>query len=156
MWYMSFGMLVNISRHLSRMSNNNKRCQLIIHCMFCCICFHRVLLWIFGFIIIIIILYLFISYLITCVLFYQSPALIILYHACSLLDVIYYLSTYSCMPVFTTWFSIHVLLIRIYGYTRAYPCTSLAVTIPLVGESAPLDNHVQIPKLVNSPSCWTE
>jgi len=34
-WYMCAGTLVYMSRHLSRTSNNNKRCQLIIRCMFC-------------------------------------------------------------------------------------------------------------------------
>jgi len=32
--YMCAGTVVHILRHLGRMSNNNKRCQLIIHCMF--------------------------------------------------------------------------------------------------------------------------
>ena len=33
--YMCAGTLVHIPRHLSKTSDNNKRCQLIIHCMFC-------------------------------------------------------------------------------------------------------------------------
>ena len=33
--YMCVGTLVHIPRHLDRMSNNNKRCQLIICCLFC-------------------------------------------------------------------------------------------------------------------------
>jgi len=32
--YMCVGTLVYIPRHLSKISNNNKRCQLIIHCLF--------------------------------------------------------------------------------------------------------------------------
>ena len=172
--YMCTGMLVHIPRHLGMMSNNNKRCQLIVRCMFCnssridlvydevrymvyrwgfpfldyffdvliswscklglyrwfCrIRFHRVLLRIFGFMImiIIILLYMFISCLITCVLFHQSPILIMLYHICSLLDIAYYLSACSCMPMLTTRFSIHALLIWIYRYTCAYPCTPLGI-----------------------------
>jgi len=33
--YMCDGTLVYIPRHLSKISDNNKRCQLIIRCMFC-------------------------------------------------------------------------------------------------------------------------
>ena len=165
--------LVHTSRHLGRMSNNNnKRCQLIVCCMFhnsncidlvyddvkymvyrwgfsyldysfdvliswnhklglylwfCRICFHLVLRRISDFKIIIIILYMFTSCFPTCVLFYQSPVLIMLYHACSLLDIAYYLSVCSCMLVLTTWFLIHALLIWIYRYIRAYPCTPLGI-----------------------------
>jgi len=57
--------------------------------------------------IIIIILYIFISCHTTCVLFHWSPALIILYHAYARLDVAYYLSACSCMPVLMTRFSMH-------------------------------------------------
>ena len=40
--YMCAGMLVHISRHLDRTSNNNKiRCQLYIYCMLYRVCFHR-------------------------------------------------------------------------------------------------------------------
>ena len=171
-------MLVHISRHLSRMSNNNKRCQLIIRCIFCnsgrmdlvyddvrymvyrwgfpyliysfnvliswnrklglyrwCIYFHRVILQIFGFIIII--LYLFTSCLITCVLFYQFSALIILYHAYYLFDITYYLSACSCMPVFTT------LWLRFIDTRVIIPARHLALTTPLVGKFlTPLNPHV--------------
>jgi len=54
-----------------------------------------------------------------------SPILIILCYACSLLDITYYLSACSCMPMLTTRFSIHTLLIRIYRYTCVYLCTPL-------------------------------
>jgi len=72
------------------------------------ICFHRVLLHISGFMIIIIILYMFTSCFTTCVLFHQSPALIIVHHACSLLDITYYFFACSSMPVLMTQFSMHV------------------------------------------------
>jgi len=110
----SFNVLISWSHKLS------------LYLLFCHICFHQILLQIFGFIIVII-LYLFTSSLIICVLFHQSPALIILYHAYSLLDVIYYLVTCSCMSMLTTQFSILALLIWIYRYTCAYPCTPLGI-----------------------------
>ena len=74
------------------------------------ICFHQVLLQICSFviIIIIIILYMFTSCHTTCVLFHQSPALIIVHHACSLLDITYYLFTCSCISVLMTRFSMHI------------------------------------------------
>ena len=145
---MCAGMLVHISRHLGKTSNNNKRCQLFIHCMFCnsgCInlvydnvrytvyiwgfpcldyssdvliswshklglyhwcchiCFHASDFWF----VIIIILYLLTSCFTTCVLFHQSPTLILLYHEYSLLDIACYLSTCFCMLVLTTRFSMH-------------------------------------------------
>ena len=50
-----------------------------------------------------------------------------LYHACFLLDITYYLSICSCMPVLTTRFLIHPLSIQIYRYTCAYPCTPLGI-----------------------------
>ena len=80
------------------------------YCWYCRVCFHQVLFQISGFmiIIIIIILYMYSSWLTTCVLFHQSLVLIILYHACSLFDITYYLSTCSSMPVLTTRFSMHV------------------------------------------------
>jgi len=63
----------------------------------------------------------------TCILFHQSLVRIILYHACSLLDIIYYLSTFFYMYVLMTRFSIHAPLIWIYRYTRACPCTPLGI-----------------------------
>ena len=41
------------------------------------------------------------------VLFLWSPILIILYYACSLLDITYYLATCSCIHVLMTRFSIY-------------------------------------------------
>ena len=87
-------------------SNNNIRCQVWIRCMLCHVRLYRVLLQIFGFVIII--LYLFISCLSICVLFYQSPALILSYHEYFLPDINCCISTYSCMLVLTTQFSMHV------------------------------------------------
>ena len=54
------------------------------------------------------ILYLLISYFTTCVLFHQSPALMLSYHEYSLLDITCYISTYFCMLVLTARFSMHV------------------------------------------------
>jgi len=88
-----------------------------------------------------------------------SPALIILYHACSLLDITYCLSTCSCMLVLTPWFSLHAFQLgfidtRVPDYAR-----HLAFITPLVGEFL-------IPwicvfrsrslELVDSPGCWSE
>jgi len=56
---------------------------------------------------IITILYLLTSYFTTCVLFRQSPALILSYHEYFLLDITYYISTCFCMLVLTTRFSMH-------------------------------------------------
>jgi len=56
-----------------------------------------------------------------------SPTLILLYHVCSLLDITYYLSAYSCMLVLTTQFSVYALLIQIYRYTCACPCAPFGV-----------------------------
>ena len=148
---MCVGTLVHISRHLDRTSNNNnKRCQLIIHCMFCRVFFHRVLLWTSGFMIIIIIIvfYMLTSCLITCILFHQSPALVILYHTCSLLDITCYLSACSCIHVLKTWFLVHAFWLgfidtRVHIYAR-----HLSFITPLVEEFlTPLDPHVQIPEL---------
>ena len=52
--------------------------------------------------------YLLISCFTTCILFHQSPALILSYHECSLLDIICCISTCSCMLVLTIRFSMHV------------------------------------------------
>jgi len=56
---------------------------------------------------IITILYLLTSCFTTCILFHQSPALILLYHEYSLLDITCYISTCFCMLVLTTRFSMH-------------------------------------------------
>ena len=74
--------------------------------MLCHVYLFRVLLRIFGFMIII--LYLLISCLSTCVLFHQSPALIWSCYESSLLDIICCISACSCMLVPTTRFSMHV------------------------------------------------
>ena len=82
------------------------------------------------------------------ILFHWSPVLIILYHVYSLLDITYYLSVCSCLPVLTIWFSIHAPSIWIYRYTMLIPARHLAFTTPLLGEFlTPLDPHVQIPEL---------
>jgi len=79
--------------------------KLSLYRRFCRVCFHRVLLQISGFmIIIIIVFYMFTSCLTSCDLFHQSPALNILYYACTLLDITYYLFAWSCMLVLMTQF----------------------------------------------------
>ena len=121
--------------------------KLSLYDWFCCIHFHRVLLQIFGFVIIIIILYVF-SCLTTGVLFLWSPVLIILYHACSLLDIIYHLSTCFCMHVLTVRFSIYVPWLRFIDTRVLIPARHFSFITPLVGEFLiPLDPHVQIPEL---------
>ena len=72
----------------------------------CHVFLYRILLQISSFMIII--LYLLMSYLSTCVLFHKSPALISSYHESSLFDIICCISTYSCMLMPTTQFSMHV------------------------------------------------
>jgi len=78
--YMCAGTLVHISRHLGRTSNNNKRCQLYILFL---VCFHRVLHQISSIT----------TYILLPLVLHQSPALIMLCYACSLLDITSYLST---------------------------------------------------------------
>ena len=60
----------------------------------------------------------FTSCLITCVLFHQSPARIIVHHACSLLYITYYLFACSCVPMLTTGFSMHA-----YDSDYQYTCS---------------------------------
>jgi len=57
---------------------------------------------------IITILYLLTSCFTTCVLFHQSPTLILSYHDYSLLDITCYISTYFCMLVLMIRFSMYV------------------------------------------------
>jgi len=63
------------------------------------------------------ILYLLTSYFTTCILFHQSPALILSYHEYSLLDIACYIFARFCMLVLTTRFSMYgydsVLSIRV-------------------------------------------
>ena len=105
--YMCAGTQVHISRHLGKTSNNNnKRCRLRICSMLCHVCMYRVLFRISDFMIII--LYLLISCLSTCVLFHQSPTLILSYYEYFLLDINCCISTCSCMLMPMTRFSMHV------------------------------------------------
>jgi len=93
---------------------------------------------------IIIILYLLTSYLSTCILFYLSPALILLYHVfhCSISLALYLLAPvclcqrhdFQCM-----------FMIQIYRYTCAYLCSPLGIRITTRrGVLTPLDPHVQV------------
>ena len=72
----------------------------------CHVCLYRISLRIFSFMIVTI-LYLLTSCFTTCVLFHQSPALILSYREYPLLDIICCISTCSCMLVPTTRFSMH-------------------------------------------------
>ena len=90
----------------------------------------------FGFLILwllLLLLLLYYSYLhlfTTCVLFHQSPAIIILYHVCSLLDIIYY-STPVCMCSRHSFQ--YMVMTWIYRFTCAYPCMPLGSASPLIG-----------------------
>jgi len=142
--YMCAGTLVNISRHLGKMSNNNnKRCQLWIRCMLCHVCLYRVLLWIFEFMIII--LYLLISCLSTCILLHLSPALILSYYKYSLIDInccILAPHAYAHNTIFNAclWF-------RFIDTCVLISARHLAFASPLAGEFDSSDPHVQVLKL---------
>jgi len=82
---------------------------------------------------IITILYLLTSCFTTCVLFYQSPALILSYHECSLLNITCYISIFSCMLVLTTRFQ-YMFMNQIYRYTCTYLSTPFGIASPLAGE----------------------
>ena len=118
---MCAGVLVHISRHLCRMSNNNnKRCQLYIHCMLAEFAFIRFY-----------IRFLVYDY------YYIIVAYILLYRLYSIPPV-----SWSCLiipRVLPAWYHLSCLLspacfcsrhgfqcmimIRFYRYTYAYPCT---------------------------------
>jgi len=100
---MCAGTLVHISRHLGKMSNNNKkRCQLCIHCMLCRVCFHHILDQIFS---------LWPYYIITvCIL----PN-----HSCSISPVSY--SSLIIQWVFPAWYYL------LYIYLLLYACTHSTV-----------------------------
>ena len=130
--YMCVGTLVHISRHLGKTSNNNnKRCQLWIHCMLCHICLYRVLLRIFGFMIII--LYMFISCLL--LVFYPACLLLLSDHIMSLpylMSFAVYLLAPTCLC------SRHgfqcMIMIRFYRYSVLIFARHLAFASPLAGE----------------------
>jgi len=96
---------------------------------------------------IITILYLLTSCLTPCVLLYQSPTVILLYHEYSLLDITCYISTSFCMLVLTTRFLMHI-YDRIYRYMYAYLRKPLGISITTRrGVLTPLDPHVQVSEL---------
>ena len=103
--YMCAGTLVHIFRHRGKTSNNtNKGCQLCIRSMLCHVCMYRILLRIFGFMIII--LYLLTPGFTTRILFHQSHVLILSYHEYFLLiSLVLHLLAY--MLLLTTRFSMH-------------------------------------------------
>ena len=145
--YMCTGTLDHISRHLGKTSNNNnKRCQLWIHCMLCRVCFHWILHWISG---------------LWPLLYYGClhPALPLMFYSINLL-----LSTYSTMcipclmsfaiypPVSACMFSRHgfqcMFIIQIYRYTSVYLCMPLGISITTRrGVLTPLNPHVQVSEL---------
>jgi len=77
-----------------------------------------------------------------CVLFHQSPALILSYHEYSLLDITCFVSTCSCVLVPRHGFQC-MFMIRIYRYTCSYLCSPLDIRITTRrGVLIPLDPHV--------------
>ena len=103
------------------------------------------------------ILYLLTSCFITCILFHQSPALILLYHVYSLLDVTCYISLFPvCM--YSQYDFLGMFMIQIYRYTCAY-ARHLAFAWSLAGEFWLLwilMSRSQSLQCVDSPSCWPE
>jgi len=153
--------LVHISRHLGKTSNNiNKRCQLCIRCMLCQVCFHQVLHQIFG---------------LWSLLYYSClhPALPLMFYSTSLL----LLSYYTC--VFPAWY--HLLYIYMLPYacahdsifnaclwfrfidTRVLSMHAIGICITTRwGVLTPLDPHVQFSEFgacgfsLDLPCCWLE
>jgi len=123
MWYIDEGFLVWVipSIYLSHESIN------YVYRWFC-ICFRQILLQIFGFInnnniIIYVCLHTALS-----LMFYSTSLLLLSYYTMHIsCVVIYFLSTCSYISILMTQFSIHALLIWIYRYTCAYPCTPLDI-----------------------------
>jgi len=97
--YMCDGMLVHISRHLGKTSNNNKRCQLCIRCMLYRVCFDQVLHQILG-------LWSLLYY--TCL----HPTL----HLCSIPPVF---CSYLIIPwVFPAWYHLLYIYLLLYAYAH--------------------------------------
>jgi len=153
---MCAGMLVHISRHLGKTSNNNnnKRCQLFILLYALPSLLPSDFILDFWFMIITI-LYMLTSCFTTYVLFHQSPALILSYHEYSLLDItccIYLLLyAYAHDTIFNAylWFGFIDTCVLIF--------TLLGISITTRrGVLTPLDSHVQSRslELVDSPS-WS-
>jgi len=70
-----------------------------------------------------------------------------------------YLLTCSCMPMFTTRFSMHDLVLRFIDTRVLIPACHLAFTIPLVGEfwlPWTCMFRSQSMELVDSSCCWSE
>jgi len=98
--YMCAGKLVHISRHLSRMSNNNnKGYQLCIRCMLCWVCFHQILHRIFS---------------LWPLLYYSClhPPLLLVFYSTSLLLLSYHTMSIPCL--------IHLLYIYLLLYAYAH------------------------------------
>jgi len=113
---------------------------------FCCVCFHRVLLWISSFIIIIIILYLFTSCL--SLVFYSTSLLLLSYYT---VHVPCLISISISLPVPVCLCSRHsfqrMFMIRIYRYKYACPCSLGIRHTTRWGVLTPMDSHVQISML---------
>jgi len=138
----------HIPRYMGKTNNNNKRCQLWIHCMLCRVCFHRILhqissLWP--------LLYYSCLHLAFPLVFYPTSLLPLSYYTISipyLTSLAIY--TYSCMLVLTTWFSMHVYEsdLSIHVCLSTYPCTPLGICITTCwGVLTSLDPHVQVSEL---------
>jgi len=144
MWIYVCWDLVHKSRHLGKTSNNNnKRCQLWIHCMLCRVCFHWILhrfsdLW--------------------PLLYYGClhPALPLMFYSTSLLLSTYYtmciaylisLATYLRAPVcLCSWHDFqYMFMIHIYRYTSVYLRTPFGISITTRhGVLTPLNPPVQV------------
>ena len=110
----SFNILISWSRKLG------------LYPLFYRVCFHRVLLHISGFMIIIIVFYMFTSCLTFCDLFHKLPALNILSYTCSyLISLTISLPAHVCLR---SWHDFKcTFMIRIYRYTCACSCMPLRI-----------------------------
>jgi len=115
-------------------------------------------------ILLLLLLYMYTFWFTTFILSHWSPALIILYHACCLLDITtVYFITYCPLPAPVCLCSWHdfqcMLIIQIYRYTCAYPCIPLGIHHTTHWRVlAPLDRMSRFWSLdlVDSPGCWSE
>jgi len=136
----------HIPRYMSRTSNNNKRCQLWIHCMLYPICFLRILhrtsgLWS--------LLYYTGSHLVLPLVFYSTSLLLLSYYTMSipcLISLAIYLPASACLC--SRYSFQYIIMIQFYRYTWAYLCTPLGIHITTRrGVLTPLDPHVQVLEL---------
>ena len=153
--YICAGMLVHISRHLGRTSNN-KRCQLIISCMLCRVCFHRDLHLISG-------LWSLLYY--SCLhptllrVFYSTSLLLLSYYTMRILCLISLAMSLLALVCLCSWHDFQCMfMFRIYRYTCAIYARHLAFASPLVREfwlPKILMSRSQSLELVGSLSSWS-